>query len=102
MKEIDLDWKVALRVWWSYTWRCLVIILPATFVVGGIIGFVVGAMGGQIEENALWLQVMGGVISMVLSFMILRDVLAKRYKHFRIAVIACESEEDKPGIQPSI
>lgn len=100
MKEIELTWKIALRIWWSYSWRCVVIILPVTFVVGAIAGVVLGATSGGVEGNAVWLQLLGGLVSGIFSFIILRDVLAKRYKGFRLAVVTTEQEE-KPSVTPT-
>lgn len=93
MKEIDLTWKIALRIWWSYTWRCIAIILPCTFVIGGIAGFAIGTSGGNVEDYGVWLQLTGGLIGCLLSFIILRDTLAKRYKRFRLVVVENEPEE---------
>lgn len=102
MKEIDLSFNIALRVWWSYTWRSVVIIFPTLFVIGAIAGMIIGGTGGVVEDYAILIQVVATILGSILSFVIFRDVLNKRYKTFRLVIVENEPEEEKPGIQPSI
>ncbi|MBC3766049.1 hypothetical protein [Neptunicella marina] len=92
MQEIEVSWKIALRIWWSISWRTAVIILPTTFLVGAILGFGMALFSIPIEPNKIYLQLLGASISIVLSVWILKWVLGKSFNGYRIAIVKHEDE----------
>lgn len=54
--ELEITWARTIRVWWALLWRNLLVmlgVLPVSFVVGGIVGFVLGTVGASVETIQL-------------------------------------------------
>lgn len=87
MREVELTAQRLLSVWWLAIWRGGVggVLLGA--VAGGIAGFVIGYMGHP-EFSAI----AGGYASLAVApfwgVLVLLMTFRKKYKDFRIALIA--------------
>jgi len=86
--ELEADWKNALSVWWLLFWRGRVIFIGGASLVAFVIGSV-GWFFGMSQER-IW--IFSGVVDIAWSIpafiWITRSALRKRYKGFRIALIA--------------
>ncbi|MBD3584688.1 SoxR reducing system RseC family protein [Salinimonas sp. HHU 13199] len=81
-----ITWSMAARVWWSLTWRTLVFIFPAVFIVGLVIGTMMAIADVPPGPYILLAQLAGAIISLVMSIWIIKTLLSKRYSTFSITV----------------
>lgn len=86
MEILEPDWPITLKVWWSMVWRLFVYSIvavisftwiPNIFLVFGLDMEVVRGIG----------SFFGIVVSVPISIVIVRFVLYKEYKDFKIAII---------------
>ena len=91
MNEIQPTFKHALRVWWSFLWRNLLMIL-ASMVLGGItgaiLGFVLAALGVPVHTIRLVAGPVGAVIGLVLSVFPVYWILGKDFGSFRLILVS--------------
>ena len=86
MEKVEVTWGTALRVWWSYAWRCVVFSAILGFVLGGIGGFVVGIMGKP-ELGGSVGGTIGYIGSIPVSIWVMKKILDKKYKEFSVALV---------------
>ncbi len=83
--EIEVTWSYVLRIYWAWMWRCFLLFL----VFGTLFGFGVGFIASML--NLINIQPLfaayGLVVSLIISFVVLRTILKKRFRTFRIALI---------------
>jgi len=94
MKELELNWRRAIAIWWLLTWRTWIGAIVLGGIVGGIAGGVVAVAGYSVEDNTIYFNIVGGILGLVWSLGVLRMALEKDYRGFRIALIA---DDDGPG-----
>jgi hypothetical protein len=92
MQEIEISIGGLLRIYWLLFWRGLVGGLVFGFVQGFIIGFVMGAAGFPRAQITPVTASVGIVVGIIWSVVVLKMAIRKRYKDFRIALIA----QDEP------
>ena len=89
---LEPDWNITLRVWWSLVWRLFAYTIvavigftwiPNIFLIFGIDLEVIRGIG----------SFFGIIVSVPLSIVIVRFVLYKEYKDFKIAIIKKDSEQ---------
>ena len=89
--ELEITWGRVVRVWWSYFWRNLVVILAA-MILGGMVGFVVGLIMGMLGASMATVQYvtapLGVVIGLVLSVIPMKMILGKDFGEFRLVLIS--------------
>ena len=87
MYEQELTWGIAIRVWWSFMWRALLF----GFLLGAVAGFIVGFAGGFLglskEQVILYSQILGAIMGCIAGVMVMKHVLNKRFKKFRVAIL---------------
>ncbi len=87
MNEIDVTKMIALRFWWSWTWRNNLFGFLAGFVLGVTSG-IVTPMIGMPAETASFIQTLLGIaIALIISVVIIKKLLRQKYSKFRISVI---------------
>lgn len=87
IKEVEVSWKKAAIVWWAYIWRSIVIIFPVAFLIGAILGVIMIIIDIPIEQNRIYLNILGGIIWIAVSFLILKNLFSKDLGGFRLALI---------------
>ncbi|QQG35305.1 MAG: hypothetical protein HYS17_07030 [Micavibrio aeruginosavorus] len=87
MNEIDPTFLIALRVWWAWCWRAILLALGAAFVFGFIVGLAGAAVG--LDKNSItYIGGAGGfVLGLFFSVHVMKRILKKSFGHFRIALI---------------
>jgi hypothetical protein len=87
MQEMEITLGRLLRIYWLFLWR-------ATFgavVIGGVAGFIIGLVMGlaRIGHDQIHLAgtIVGMVVGAVWSVIVLRMMLEKQYRDFRIVLI---------------
>lgn len=87
MNEIDSTFLIALRVWWAWCWRTMLLALGAAFLFGFIVG-VVGTVAGLDKNSVTYLGGAGGfVLGLYFSVHVMKRILNKSFGGFRVALI---------------
>lgn len=94
MEEIEVKWTHAAQVWWSWAWRTTILALPVSFLVGMIMGFIMSALGIDILENAIFLQLIGVGIGLYFSVSVMKKILKKSFNGYRIALVKVDASEE--------
>jgi hypothetical protein len=88
--EIKATWKMAIRVWWSYLWRNLLMIL-ASFILGAIVGallcFVLSLLGVGQEVIKVVSMIAGACIGLCASVVPIKLLLGKDFGTFRLILV---------------
>jgi hypothetical protein len=92
--ELDITWKRAFRVWWSFFWRML-ILLPAAYVFAGGVGLVLGvlevACGLPPDLVTATALVVGWCMGMLAMVVAMGLILGKRLGRFRLVLTCAET-----------
>jgi hypothetical protein len=88
MQELELTWGRTLSCWWLLVWRWTLV----SVLAGGVFGFFVGIAGFILSwppSMRTGIAAGGGmVIGAVWGLIVVRMALGKRYRGFRLALIA--------------
>jgi hypothetical protein len=92
MKETPIPaikdtWRIALRVWWSITWRVLISMAFGAAAGGFFIKF--GPKYFHLKQNAaiLYASIAGGIYFVFITILFIKGILNKRFKGFSIVII---------------
>jgi len=91
MEEVEVKWIHAIQVWWSWLWRTMVWVLPISFAMGIIVGIAFNILGINIQENTIYIQIVGGAIGIYFSVKIMKNILGKTFGGYRIALIKVDT-----------
>ncbi len=97
--ELEVTWSRTILVWWSLTWRNIIVALFAMilgFIFGFMVGFILGAMGVPIEIIKLIVTPIGFIIGLALSIFPIKMVLNKNYGEFRLVLLQNETSKVDP------
>jgi len=94
-EELPVTWGRLLSVWWLIVWRGTLGAVVIGALLGGIFGFVVGAVGpsyGLSIEDVVSISrtggsILGGVAATVVGVFVVRMALRKAYRSFRIVLV---------------
>ncbi|MBM3163594.1 MAG: hypothetical protein FJZ79_09890 [Chlorobi bacterium] len=103
--ELEITWKRAVRVWWSYLWRNLTAIVVAMIIgmiFGFIIGFIMGAMGFPILTIQLVTAPLGFVIGLGISIVPMKMILGKDFGEFRLVLLAKQTSAATTDTPPQV
>ena len=64
--ELQVTWKRAVKVWWSYLWRNILAIV-ASIVIGGIVGGILGLIMGSLGASEEMVQVISAPVGLVIG-----------------------------------
>ncbi|WP_139172630.1 hypothetical protein [Onishia taeanensis] len=87
MEKVEVTWRRALIVWWSYVWRLLVFSMLVIVVIGFLCGFIFKALEADPEVAGVTAGVLGYMAAIFLSVFILKKVLNKKYKTFSVVIV---------------
>lgn len=90
MERLEVTRAVALKVWWAYTWRVMLILIAALIVLAVLLGLMAAALGlGERGINivakiaqAFWI-----IAIAVIAVEVMRRVLMLKFEDFEIAII---------------
>lgn len=94
--ELEVTWKRAAKVWWSYLWRSIIAIIVAMVlggIVGFIIGFVLGAMGVSTQTIQFITAPIGMIIGLLISVVPIKMILGKDFGEFRLVLLQTSKTE---------
>jgi hypothetical protein len=81
------DWKVAAQVWWALTWRMIIVLLPLSFLAGGIFGAVGALMGVPLVSVKYVANIIGLVLGISITIAVLHRLLTKGFGKYRLQVV---------------
>jgi len=91
--KLEITWKRAVRVWWSYFWRNLIatfLAFLAGMAVGAIVGPVMRALGLSVLGAQLVVAPLGLMIGLVASVVPLKMILGKDFGEFHLVLLGKE------------
>lgn len=94
--ELEVTWKRAAKVWWSYLWRSIIAIIVAIVlggIVGFIVGFVLGAMGVSTQTIQFITAPIGMIIGLLISIVPIKMILGKDFGEFRLVLLQISKTE---------
>lgn len=87
MNEIQPTFAIAVQIWWAWTWRAVLVVLGVSILAGFVIGFIGAIIGAPKDGITAFSGLLGGVIGLYFSIKILKKILNKKFKTYRIALI---------------
>jgi ABC-type multidrug transport system permease subunit len=94
MEEVEVKWIHAIQVWWSWLWRTMVLVLPISFLVGIVAGFIMVALDIDIQANTIFLQLVGGGVGIYFSIRVMKKILSKSFNGYRIALVKVDASTE--------
>ena len=94
MKEIQVTWIWAIKIWWSWCWRALAWTIPSAFLFGFLGGIVIAVVGVDLSEMIAWFQLVGICIGIFFGIFTLKTVLSKKFNGYRLAIIKTATDEE--------
>lgn len=92
---LQVTWKRAFEVWWSITWRVLVI----SSITTGVFGVSSSSIKteGNIGLFEILLYILGIGLNIVISVMIVQAVLQQKFSDFKIVLMKL-TKDDQPTL----
>jgi hypothetical protein len=84
MNDIKATWNHILTVWWSYTWRCLLL----TIIVNFIAYFVEGFIEGQESSTSIIVNILWVLLFTSLQIYIFKVIFNTQFNGFSIAIVS--------------
>jgi MFS family permease len=99
METLTPTFKIAARVYWSMFWCYIVFGMLPGFVIGAVMGFAIGIVGyvsGFDKTTIMGINVclnmmIGLAWGITVSIFIIKHLLDKQYKTFRIAILPVDT-----------
>jgi len=85
---VDPSWAIALKVWWSYTWRMIFWIIPASLTAGIISAGVVKFSGGTKEDIGVVGFHVFAVLMLMLNVLVFKRLIRIKYKDVRLVLVS--------------
>jgi ABC-type nitrate/sulfonate/bicarbonate transport system permease component len=95
--ELEITWKRAARIWWSYLWRKIIAIIGAVIIgaiIGGVLGFILGMLGTSTDIIKLIVQPIVILIGLGISIIPLKLILGKNFGEFRLVLMSTSEESN--------
>ena len=90
-RETSPSMKHILRIWWEYLWRNIVFVIPGSFIVGFITGFIAAIIFDLIGiDEHIGKIVVGticGLIGLGLSTIPFKMIIGKKIGNFRLVIL---------------
>jgi outer membrane lipoprotein SlyB len=89
--EIEITWGKVVRVWWAYAWRSFIAVFCGAIggaLVGGVLGFAMGAFGVSLTAIQLIVASIGFLIGLALSVVPMKLILGKDFGEFRLVLVS--------------
>lgn len=87
LQEQEATWGVILKFWWAWTWRSFVLAMLLSLVLGFVMGLFAKMIGIDMRSSILFVNLSSIVVSLPVTFYMLKKVFAKDFGSFRIAII---------------
>ena len=88
--ELEVTWRRAFKVWWSFLWRNLIAIVAGLIlavIVGVILGIFMAMLGFSLETTQLVGFILGAVIGLTISVVPIKLILGKDFGEFRLVLL---------------
>ena len=93
LNAIPVTWTLALRVWWSISWRafCMLVALPLIISLG--YGIITGTWKQEFGFHGAAAGAIMVLLIIVPSVLAIYIVLKKRFKTYRIVILSTQSTQ---------
>lgn len=102
--ELEVTWGHAVRVWWAYLWRNLLMIVAVLVLgtaLGFVVGFVMGLLGIPTKVIVVFTGVVSGILGLALSVVPIKLLLGKDFGSFRLVLVSGKpKDEGWPATRP--
>lgn len=95
--ELEITWKRAARVWWSYLWRNIIAIIGSVIIgaiIGGVLGLILGMLGASTATIKSIVQPIGFLIGLGISIIPIKLILGKNFGEFRLVLISTSEKHN--------
>lgn len=84
--ELEVTWKRAILVWWSYFWRYLLFTFLCS--IAGIVVLVCLSIAGVKDPRVVWvLSIFGVVLGPITAILPFKMILGKDFGKFRLVLL---------------
>lgn len=90
MTELPVTWNRTFKVWWLLLWRSLTLSVLGGGLFGAFVGVIGGLMGMPQDFITAFAQATGFIVGNVVFLLVIRTAFWKRFKGFRLAMVADE------------
>ena len=87
MEELQVTWIHAIKIWWSLTWRVLLVGGLAGLALGLLFGVLGAATGAADDVVKSWGQVGGMLVSIPIGIWVVKSILNKDFRKYRIILV---------------
>jgi hypothetical protein len=88
--ELPVTWNRTFKVWWLLLWRSLTLSVLGGGLFGAFVGVIGGLMGMPQDFITAFAQATGFIVGNVVFLLVIRTAFWKRFKGFRLAMVADE------------
>ena len=88
--ELEVTWKRATKVWWSYVWRNLIAVVAAFLIsglIGAVLGFVLSLTGMPLQTIQMICAPIGLILGILVSIIPMKMILNKEFGNFRLVIV---------------
>ncbi len=89
---LDVTWGRALRIWWRFTWQCVVAALLAGLPLGTLAAITAVGMGQPNLAQGFG-SALGYIGSVLVSMWIMRRLLCRPFPEFSLRLVPHESRD---------
>jgi len=103
--ELEVTWNRIVRVWWSFFWRSIIVLVLAFIgasVVGFIIGFTMRLLGFPLMAVHFITAPVGFMIGLGASLVPWKLILGKDLGEFRLVLLAKQASVAVPTATPQV
>ncbi len=90
MGELEPSWGKTIAIWWLIAWRNVVGSLVIGVVIGAMFGVAAYFAGVPVAMMLLPIRVVAVVAAGIWTAVVIRMALRKKYRGFRIALVALD------------
>lgn len=83
--EVEANYSTALKLWWALIWRTVPLAMAGAFVIGLVLGIIVGVTG--LGLSPIVSGVFGLVWGAFASVWVIKRLMTKGFGNYRLAIL---------------
>lgn len=91
-KISEATWGIALRMWWWYTWRSVLVALSGSFILGFMIGVIFSVIGINEQIISILAGSVGFIFGSFIGVLFFKHMLGKKFKGFTLVLLKAGEE----------
>lgn len=88
--ELEVTWKRAIKVWWAYFWRSVVVVFLAmlfVFMISIVLSVILVAVGVDPSTVEMLIGVSSFIIGIGVSVLAMKMIIGKNLGEFRLVLV---------------